>query len=59
MSKKGICEVIIEKKVFDSCQVIQARSHMMMKGGIPSLKAATRDEILRTGAMVFDHRAWN
>ena len=35
------------------------RFHMAMKGGILSLKAVTREDILRTHAAMLERRAWN
>lgn len=35
------------------------RFHMVMKGGILSLKAVTREDIRKTHAAMLDRRAWN
>ena len=35
------------------------RFHTVMKGGILSLKAVTREDILRTHAAMLERRAWN
>jgi len=35
------------------------RFHMVMKGGILSLKTVTREDIRKTHAAILDRRAWN